>query len=86
MSMDMMVLYADEATANMRDKQYTRGTAATANRRNNVMVALQVKMCQWVSIKEMYFSMLTGLILGLRPENERRHYFVTTSLIGWAQA
>ena len=28
---------------------------------------------------------LTGLILGLRPANERRRYFVTTSLIGWAQ-
>ena len=27
----------------------------------------------------------TGLILGLRPANERRRYFVTTSLIGWAQ-
>ena len=26
-----------------------------------------------------------GLILGLRPANERRCYFVTTSLIGWAQ-
>ena len=25
------------------------------------------------------------LILGLRPANERRLYFVTTSLIGWAQ-
>ena len=25
------------------------------------------------------------LILGLRPANERRRYFVTTSLIGWAQ-
>ena len=25
------------------------------------------------------------LILGLRPVNERRRYFVTTSLIGWAQ-
>ena len=24
--------------------------------------------------------------LGLRPANERRRYFVTTSLIGWAQA
>ena len=23
--------------------------------------------------------------LGLRPANERRRYFVTTSLIGWAQ-
>ena len=28
---------------------------------------------------------LTGRILGLRPANERRRYFVTTSLIGWAQ-
>ena len=27
-----------------------------------------------------------GLILGLRPANERRRYFVPTSLIGWAQA
>ena len=26
-----------------------------------------------------------GLILGLRPANERRRYFVTTPLIGWAQ-
>ena len=24
-----------------------------------------------------------GLILGLCPANERRRYFVTTSLIGW---
>ena len=28
---------------------------------------------------------VAGLILGLRPANERRRYFVTTSLIGWAQ-
>ena len=27
-----------------------------------------------------------GLILGLRPANERRRYKVTPSLIGWAQA
>ena len=27
----------------------------------------------------------SGLILGLLPANERRRYFVTTSLIGWAQ-
>ena len=25
----------------------------------------------------------SGLILGLHPANERRRYFVTTSLIGW---
>ena len=29
---------------------------------------------------------IPGLILDLRPANERRRYFVTTSLIGWAQA
>ena len=28
---------------------------------------------------------ITALILGLRPANEKRRYFVTTSLIGWAQ-
>ena len=28
---------------------------------------------------------LAGLILGLRPANERRSYEVTPSLIGWAQ-
>ena len=29
---------------------------------------------------------LPGLILGLRPANERRRYFVTTSLASWVQA
>ena len=28
----------------------------------------------------------SGLILGVRPINERRRYFVTTFLIGWAHA
>ena len=28
---------------------------------------------------------VAGLILGLRPANERRRFFVTTSLIAWAQ-
>ena len=27
-----------------------------------------------------------GLFLGLRPANERQRYFVTASLIDWAQA
>ena len=31
-------------------------------------------------------DVITGLILGLLPANEGRRYFVTTSLIGWAQA
>ena len=29
---------------------------------------------------------ISGLILGLHRANERRRYFVMTSLIGWAQA
>ena len=29
---------------------------------------------------------LKGLILCLRPANEKQGYFVTTSAIGWAQA
>ena len=29
---------------------------------------------------------VSGLILGLRPANGRRRYFVTTFIIGWAQA
>ena len=37
-----------------------------------------------ISLFELWY-MTTGLILGLRPANERRRYFVTTSLIGWAQ-
>ena len=28
-------------------------------------------------------GMVTKLILGLHPTNERRRYVVTTSLIGW---
>ena len=29
---------------------------------------------------------IIGIILGLRPANERWHYFVMTSFIGWVQA
>ena len=35
---------------------------------------------------EWFHGMTSGLILGLRPANERRRYFVTTSLIGRSQA
>ena len=37
-----------------------------------------------VSLQQTWMN--TGLILGLRPANERRRYFETTSLIGWVQA
>ena len=46
---------------------------------------------QKFSIKKMHLKMwakwqtLSGLILGLRPANERRRYQLTPSLIGWAQ-
>ena len=33
-----------------------------------------------------YIAIYSGMIIGLRQANERRHYFVTTSLIGWVQA
>ena len=33
-----------------------------------------------------WLDQFLGLILGLRPANERQGYFVTPSLIGWAQA
>ena len=32
-----------------------------------------------------WYDMTSGLILGLHAANGRRRYFVTTSLIGWAQ-
>ena len=48
-----------------------------------MMVRLLTHICvtrpQWVNTN-------TGLIPGLRPANERRCCFVTTSLIGWVQA
>ena len=37
-------------------------------------------------LAEIVQGMTPGPILGWRPTNERRRYFVTTSLIGWAQA
>ena len=38
-----------------------------------------------VNILVTFRTPITGLIVGLRPANERRRYFVTTSFIGWAQ-
>ena len=35
---------------------------------------------------ERKINRIAGLILGLGPANERRRYFVTTSLIDWVQA
>ena len=41
--------------------------------------------CEFLYVPKMIASYNTGLMLGLRPANERRCYFVTTSLIGWVQ-
>ena len=38
------------------------------------------------AINPFQLTHMAGLIRGLRPASERRRYFVTTSLIGWAQA
>ena len=37
-------------------------------------------------MSEYHMYMLSELILGLPPANEGGRYFVTTSVIGWAQA
>ena len=52
---------------------------------------LQMNYLRWVLSgwdisKSFTKCVISGLILHLRPANERRRYFVTTSLIGWAQA
>ena len=47
---------------------------------------LTVVLMVIVSILSVPMKKHTGLILGLRPANERQHYFVTTSLIGSMQA
>ena len=45
---------------------------------------------QWIKAKGRqnyrHCAYCVGMILGLRSANERRSYFVTTSLIGWVQA
>ena len=48
----------------------------------NAMELLQTWAKPLISIN---YCIVTGLILGLRPANERRRYKVTPSLIGWAQ-
>ena len=45
----------------------------------------------WLMMKKLFVEWVSrthvsGLILAFRPANERRRYFVTTSLIGWAKA
>ena len=53
-----------------------------------VMARYQTHVVQnWCAVcTEFPGTHMPGLILGLRLANERRRYFVTTSLIGWGQA
>ena len=55
---------------------------------NLLLMTLKDNFKRNVSERRFFFTSLniiSGLILGLRPANERRRYFVTMSLIGWAQ-
>ena len=60
------------------------------NFHQNTTIFFEEKALKYSSVKCFRFcpdvSGLHGLILGLYPANERRRYFVTTSLIGWLQA
>ena len=47
-------------------------------RRTNFIMMREIYVWQYLYYK-------SGLILGMRPANERRRYFVMTSLIGWEQ-
>ena len=53
-----------------------------------LLVCFPIPSWKDVSLRHDHWCMYmwAALILGLRPANERRRYFVTTSLIGWAQA
>ena len=55
----------------------------------STLVSQEIVSDQWRKnrqYEEMVIMMImcTGMILGLCPANERRRYFVTTSLTGWA--
>ena len=53
------------------------------------LAALLLFMIVWLNQELFAFTSLVcipGLIIGLRPANERRCYFATTALIGLAQA
>ena len=57
---------------------YMRGTFA--------MTLLYHYAVRDVGCLRVWHDVNAALIVGLRPANERRRYFVTTCLIGWAQA
>ena len=54
-----------------------------------INMSLRYKTVSGISVmfacRHNMYGIYSGLILGLRPANERRSYFITTSLIGWLQ-
>ena len=48
-------------------------------------ISAKKKLTACCQVHTMWYHSITGLILGLCLANERRCYFVTMSLIGWAQ-
>ena len=67
----------------MNDKTSTRSLSLTIQALRQWQETLHewCILCDW-----MLFVICSGLNRRLRPSNGRRCYFVTTSLIGWAQA
>ena len=55
--------------------------------KNRVHISWDILYVAHYAVVQILFlnCIITELILGLRPANERRGYFVTTPLIGWAQ-
>ena len=63
------------------EEVYTWHTSSASHPR--IPDSFQPHMALWSPPK---IQIKSGLILGLRPNNETRRYFVTTALIGWAKA
>ena len=72
----VMMIHIHRADSRFRPSQW--GTALLCN---NVSHWLVVFCCGLVMIIQIHRA-----VLGLYPANERRRYFVSTSLIGWVQA
>ena len=58
------------------------GAMTSLETRGHLMLPIVV----WFSLQYDLSCHIIVMVMGLRPANERRPYFVTTSLIGWVQA
>ena len=72
--------------ANKKQNKTYQSSASLALSKGNPPVPLIPKSFSCDSMESQEWEHITGLILGWRPANERRRYFVTMSLIGWVQA